>query len=105
MPLVDLFCGVDFLPLDSVSYLRVENLLGELRESFPQISKAIFLYQGRLISYSVPKQDLAVLFQYLTHNLLNMSMRAELQPDYQSRRYNLKLIFGATLSLSMLCLK
>ncbi|KHN87897.1 Vacuolar fusion protein CCZ1 -like protein [Toxocara canis] len=86
LPLVDLFCGVDFLPLDSVTYLRVENLLGQLRESFPQISKAMFLYQGRLLSYSVPKQDLAVLFQYLTQNLLNMSMRAELQPDYHAGR-------------------
>lgn len=86
MPLVDLFHGVDFLPLDSVNYLRVENLIGQLREKFPQIVKVMFLYQERLLSYSVPKRDLPVLFQYLTQNLLSMSLRAELQPEQQSGR-------------------
>lgn len=101
MPLVDLFRGVDFLPLDSVNYLRVENLIGQLRERFPKIGKVMFLYQERLLSYSVPKQDLPVLFQYLTQNLLHMSLRAELQPEYQSSRsdsthHHGKFLTGAT---------
>ncbi|MFH4979170.1 hypothetical protein AB6A40_005879 [Gnathostoma spinigerum] len=83
MPLVDLFDGVDFLPLDSVNFLRVENLLGQLKESFPMIDKVLFLYQDRLLSYSIPKNDLAVLFKYLTQNLLKMSLTAELQPEFQ----------------------
>lgn len=85
MPLVDLFRGVDFLPLDSVNYLRVENLIGQLKEAFPQVAETMFLYQERLLSYSVPKSDLPVLFQYLTQNLLHMSLRAELQPKNPGR--------------------
>lgn len=87
MPLVDLFRGVDFLPLDSVNYLRIENLIGQLKEAFPQVAETMFLYQERLLAYSVPKSDLPVLFKYLTQNLLHMSLRAELQPEQQPGRY------------------
>ena len=90
MPLVDLFRGVDFLPLDSINYLRVENLIGQLTERFPEVAKTMFLYQERLLSFSVPKSDLFVLFRYLTQNLLHMSLRAELQPEQQPGRFVLR---------------
>lgn len=44
-PLLDLFTGVDFIPLQSSIYLTVETLMAELTEAFPQIAKLLFLYQ------------------------------------------------------------
>lgn len=83
MPLLDLFCGVDFLALDSLNYLRVENLVSCVLESFPKILKYMFFFQERLLTYTVPKRDLPVLFRYLTQNILSTSMRAELQPELE----------------------
>ncbi|MCP9259788.1 hypothetical protein DINM_002988 [Dirofilaria immitis] len=84
MPLLDVFCGVDYLSLDSVNYLRIENLLDDLVESFPQISRTIFFYQEHLITYNVSKTDLPVLCRYLTQHLLSRSMKEELQPEKYS---------------------
>lgn len=86
MILLDLFCGVDFLSLDSTNYLRIGNFLDQLVEQFPQISKTAFFYRERLISYDVSKTDLPVIFRYLTQNLLSRSLKEELQPE-KVRRY------------------
>uniref|UniRef100_A0A1I7W232 Vacuolar fusion protein CCZ1 homolog n=1 Tax=Loa loa TaxID=7209 RepID=A0A1I7W232_LOALO len=86
MPLLDVFCGIDYLSLDSISYLRIANLLDDLMETFPQISKTIFFYQERLITHSVSKTDLPILCRYLTQHLLSRSLKEELQPEKCSRR-------------------
>jgi len=85
MPLVNLFSGVEFLPMENVSLLRVETLIAQLQRAFPSISKLLFLYQDRLLWYTVQKSDVAVLFRYLTHNLLPMSLRAELHPSHLNK--------------------
>uniref|UniRef100_A0A158Q6Y8 Intu_longin_1 domain-containing protein n=1 Tax=Elaeophora elaphi TaxID=1147741 RepID=A0A158Q6Y8_9BILA len=86
MPLLDVFCGIDYLSLDSTNYLRIENLLDDLVETFPQISKTAFFYQERLITYSVSKTDLPILCRYLTQHLLSKSLKEELQPEKCSRK-------------------
>ncbi|KAL3984745.1 hypothetical protein ACH3XW_35795 [Acanthocheilonema viteae] len=86
MPLLDVFCGVDYLSLDSINYLRVENFLDDLVETFPQISKRVFFYQERLITYSVSKTDLPILCRYLTQHLLSRSLKEELQPEKCNRK-------------------
>ncbi|CAG9537952.1 unnamed protein product [Cercopithifilaria johnstoni] len=85
MPLLDVFCGVNYLSLDGINYLRIENLLDDLVETFPQISKTIFFYQERLITYSVSKTDLPILYRYFTQHLLSRSLKEELQPEKCSR--------------------
>uniref|UniRef100_A0A915PS22 CCZ1/INTU/HSP4 first Longin domain-containing protein n=1 Tax=Setaria digitata TaxID=48799 RepID=A0A915PS22_9BILA len=102
MPLLDVFCGVDYLSLDSTSYLRIENLLDDLTENFPQISKTVFFYQERLITYSVSKADLPVLYRYLTQNLLSRSLKEELQPERSSRKDSIhrgKFLTGSVASI------
>ncbi|VDK88516.1 unnamed protein product [Litomosoides sigmodontis] len=85
MPLLDVFCGVDYLSLDSINYLRIENLLGDLVESFPQISKTVFFYRERLITYSVSRTDLPILYRYLTQHLLSRLVKEELLPEKSNR--------------------
>lgn len=102
MPLLDVFCGVDYLSLDSINYLRIENLLDDVVETFPQISKTMFFYQERLITYSVSKTDLPILYRYLTQHLLSRSLKEELQPEkcsrfaltYNHSSFRLKLFFS-----------
>ncbi|CAK5025826.1 unnamed protein product [Meloidogyne enterolobii] len=50
-------------------------------EEFPQIKKTIFLYQERLIQYSVEKRDLIVLWHFLTQTIVPSAMQAELTPE------------------------
>lgn len=100
MPLLDCFNGIQFLSLDSTNFLRVETLISEILEVFPQIKKTIFLYQDQLLWYTVPRDELATLYRYLTQNLLPMSLRAELQPEAQRKMANLhhhgKFVTGPT---------
>lgn len=87
IPLVDLFPGVDFMPLTSgTDYLEVECLMTRLVEEFPAIKHTAFLYQQRLIQYTVEKTDLIPLFQFLTDRLIAYSLQLELQPEFSSKR-------------------
>ncbi|CAJ0946608.1 unnamed protein product, partial [Mesorhabditis belari] len=81
MPLLNHFIGVDFQPLNGTPFLTIETLLAEVKEDFPAVSKMLFLYQDKLLYYSVSKADLPSLYRYLTENLLPMSLRAELEPN------------------------
>lgn len=83
---MDLFSGVDFMPLSSVDYLEVECLVTRCLEEFPQVKHAMFLYQNRLIHYSLEKADLIAIYQFLTQNLIPYSLQAELQPEI-ARKY------------------
>uniref|UniRef100_A0A0N5BSB3 Intu_longin_1 domain-containing protein n=1 Tax=Strongyloides papillosus TaxID=174720 RepID=A0A0N5BSB3_STREA len=94
MPLIDLFNGVDMLPLKPPLLLMVERFVAHLIDHFPEIEKIMMLYQDRLVWHSVPKQDLLILFTYVTKSLLSTSTINELQPEsFNSRR--LSLTFGS----------
>ncbi|GMR58841.1 hypothetical protein PMAYCL1PPCAC_29036, partial [Pristionchus mayeri] len=81
MPLLDYFSGVNFLRLeDSSIFCDIDAFTTELTEQIPAVDKLIFLYQESLLYYTVPKRDLPALFHYLSHNLLPMSLRTELEP-------------------------
>ncbi|KAF8384707.1 ccz-1, partial [Pristionchus pacificus] len=82
MPLLDYFSGVIFLRLeDSALFCDIDAFTTELTEQIPAVDKLIFLYQESLLYYTVPKKDLPALFHYLSHNLLPMSLRTELEPS------------------------
>uniref|UniRef100_A0A1I7XLD1 Beta_helix domain-containing protein n=1 Tax=Heterorhabditis bacteriophora TaxID=37862 RepID=A0A1I7XLD1_HETBA len=84
MPLLDYMDGAPFLPLQSPVYLNVVSLTSELLEEFPVISKILFLYQEKVVYYSVSRRDLPSLVRYLTQNLLPMSIGPELEPTSRS---------------------
>ncbi|GMT09994.1 hypothetical protein PFISCL1PPCAC_1291, partial [Pristionchus fissidentatus] len=82
MPLLDYFSGVTFLRLDDPSlFCDIDAFTTELTEQIPAVDKLIFLYQDALLYYTVPRRDLPALFHYLSHNLLPMSLRTELEPN------------------------
>uniref|UniRef100_A0AC35UBS5 Intu_longin_1 domain-containing protein n=1 Tax=Rhabditophanes sp. KR3021 TaxID=114890 RepID=A0AC35UBS5_9BILA len=91
MPLVDLFNGVDMLPVIPQLLLTVERFISHLENEFTNIDKIMFLYQDRLVWHSVYKDDLLILFTYLTKSLLSASISDELQPEtFNCRRRTYK---------------
>ncbi|CAJ0562034.1 unnamed protein product, partial [Mesorhabditis spiculigera] len=95
MPLLNYFIGVDFQPLPGPNFLCIDTLITETKEAFPCVSKALFLYQDKLLYYTVNKADLPCLYRYLTENLLPMSLRAELEPN-ATRSQGGKFLTGPT---------
>lgn len=80
VPLLDIFSGIYFTPLDKVNYLKIQTLIGRLLETFTQIRHSVFLFNNKLLWYSIPRDDMCVLYRYLANNLLPAFMRQELEP-------------------------
>lgn len=77
-PLLDHLGGVEFQRLDERSYLNVVSLMNELCEEFSLVEKVMFLYQDKLLYYTIEQEDLPCMFRYLTENLLPTSIGPEL---------------------------
>ncbi|PAV85883.1 hypothetical protein WR25_09134 [Diploscapter pachys] len=81
MPLLDYLGGAEFLPLQGEIYLDIVTMLSEVEEEFPIIKKLVFLYQDKLLYYSISSRDVPSLLRYLTQNLLPGSLASELEPS------------------------
>jgi len=80
IPLIDLFAGVGFMNIPSTEYLDVQCLISRTCEQFPMIKKTIFLYQDKMVQYSVAKEDIIVVYRYLTQHLVQSAVHSELKP-------------------------
>uniref|UniRef100_A0AC35FQX2 CCZ1/INTU/HSP4 first Longin domain-containing protein n=1 Tax=Panagrolaimus sp. PS1159 TaxID=55785 RepID=A0AC35FQX2_9BILA len=103
IPLIDLFSGVGFMNMPSVDYLDVQCLISRCSENFPMIKKTLFLYQDKLVEYSVSKNDIIVVYRYLTQHLIQSAVQSELKPvasatyrETEEKKYIGKFITGAT---------
>ncbi len=87
---MDLFAGVDFMPLTSgTDYLDAECLMTRLTAEFPLVKHTVFLYQQRLIQYTVEKPDLIPLFRFIVDSVISYSLQLELQPEVGMRRMSI----------------
>lgn len=66
--------------MPSVDYLDVQCLISRCSENFPMIKKTLFLYQDKLVEYSVSKNDIIVVYRYLTQHLIQSAVQSELKP-------------------------
>lgn len=73
------------MPLSNVDYLEVECLVSRCVEEFSDVQWTLFLFQGKLIQYSVDKSHLIAINQFLAQNLIPFSLQSELQPETASR--------------------
>ncbi|KAE9548961.1 hypothetical protein FO519_007829 [Halicephalobus sp. NKZ332] len=80
IPLIDLFAGVGFMNIPSTEYLDVQCLISRTCEQFPMVKKTIFLYQDKMVQYSVAKEDIIVMYRYLTQHLVQSAVHSELKP-------------------------
>lgn len=49
--LADAFLGIQFLPLDKLSFLKVRSLVSHVEQTFPWINSITILYQDQIIWY------------------------------------------------------
>lgn len=85
-PLVNLFNGVDFLPLENLLFLEIQCLMTSCMEELPCIKKTMFLYQEKLIQYTVEKKDLITIWHFLNETLIPSAKQVELSPDNKNLR-------------------
>uniref|UniRef100_A0A914XW57 CCZ1/INTU/HSP4 first Longin domain-containing protein n=1 Tax=Panagrolaimus superbus TaxID=310955 RepID=A0A914XW57_9BILA len=103
IPLIDLFSGVGFMNMPPVDYLDVQCLISRCSESFPMIKKTLFLYQDKMVEYSVSKNDIIVVYRYLTQHLVQSAVQSELKPvasatyrETETKKFIGKFITGVT---------
>ena len=47
--LADAYLGIQFLPLDKLSFLKVRSLVSQIEQTFPWISSSTVLYQDQIV--------------------------------------------------------
>lgn len=68
--IMDLWGGVQYLPLQSGPFLRVQTLVNRVQEEFPLIESCMFLQQGQLVWSGLEPQTTRLMAHYLTTTLL-----------------------------------
>nr|CAG4643293.1 EOG090X084E [Ilyocryptus agilis] len=77
--LADAYLGIQFLPLDKLSFLKVRSLVGHIEQSYPWVNSTTVLYQDQIIWTGLCQEDVQLVFNYLTTGLLPAS--SSLSPD------------------------
>ncbi|CAG0880292.1 unnamed protein product [Cyprideis torosa] len=67
--ITDMLQGLQFLPLDKYSFLRISSLVNAVEEAFPMVSNSVFLLDDLLIWSGIEQRDMQVFYRYLTTSL------------------------------------
>lgn len=76
--ILNVFNGIQFLPLDKLKFLNVQCFINLLENNFPYIHFTAFLYNDRLIWSGVEPVDMQTIYYYLIGTLLPAHMETEL---------------------------
>ncbi|KAG8319935.1 vacuolar fusion protein ccz1 [Homalodisca vitripennis] len=79
--IMDIFQGVQFLPLDKQTFLHIQCFVNLLEASFPVVEFTAFLYNDRLIWSGLEPEDMQVVFHYLVYTLLPKFSETEAIPN------------------------
>nr|CAH7752102.1 unnamed protein product [Callosobruchus chinensis] len=77
--ILDIFNGIQYLPLDKNTFLKVQCFVNHLESSYPEISHTAFLYNDHLIWSGIEPEDMQTIYQYLIGTLLPANVETELQ--------------------------
>ncbi|KAK9881558.1 hypothetical protein WA026_016435 [Henosepilachna vigintioctopunctata] len=83
--ILNIFSGIQYLPLDKLTFLKVQCLINGLECDYPQVTHTAFLYNDHLIWSSVEPSDMQVLYHYLISTLLPANLEVELQGGSMQR--------------------
>ena len=61
--------GIQFLPLDKQSFLKIQSFVNLVEQTFSQIKYTAFLYTDQLVWSGLEQEDMRVLYKYLTTSL------------------------------------
>lgn len=77
--ILDVFQGIQFLPLDKQTFLRVQCFVNLIEAMFAHVKYTAFLYNDQLVWSGVEPGDMQVIYRYLVTSLLPAHMETELQ--------------------------
>ncbi|XP_041474181.1 vacuolar fusion protein CCZ1 homolog [Lytechinus variegatus] len=88
--------GIQFLPLDKNTYLRIQCFINLVEASFTQIKYTAFLYNNQLVWSGLEQDDMRVLYKYLTTSHFPSSLDTELKetPKSSSANHYGKFVMG-----------
>ncbi|KAJ8687341.1 hypothetical protein QAD02_023135 [Eretmocerus hayati] len=76
--ILDIFQGLQFLPLDKITFLRVQCFMNLVEATFPQVKYTAFLYNDQLVWSGLEPEDMQVVYNYLVSTLLPAHLEKEL---------------------------
>lgn len=71
--LADSYLGIQFLPLDKLSFLKVQSMVSHIEQKFPCLSSTTVLYQDQVVWTGLCQDDVRLLYNYLTTALFPAS--------------------------------
>uniref|UniRef100_A0A4W4F9S2 CCZ1/INTU/HSP4 first Longin domain-containing protein n=1 Tax=Electrophorus electricus TaxID=8005 RepID=A0A4W4F9S2_ELEEL len=76
--LLDVFGGISFLPLDKMTYLKIQSFVNKVEENLSLVKYTAFLYNDQLIWSGLEQDDMRILYKYLTTSLFPRHSEPEL---------------------------
>lgn len=77
--ILEIHNGIQFLPLDKNTYLRIQCFINLIEATFSQIKYSAFLYNDQLVWSGLEQEDMRILYKYLTTSLFPSSLDTELK--------------------------
>ncbi|XP_054714280.1 vacuolar fusion protein CCZ1 homolog [Uloborus diversus] len=77
--LLDIFQGIHFLPLERYSFLKILCFINQVEEKFRCIRYPIFLYNDQLVWSGLEPDDMQILYQHLSSDLIPSFIDSELK--------------------------
>ncbi|XP_035222131.1 vacuolar fusion protein CCZ1 homolog, partial [Stegodyphus dumicola] len=77
--LLDVFQGIHFLPLERYSFLKILCFINQIQEKFRCIQYSIFLYNDQLVWSGLEPEDMQILYQHLSLDLIPSFIDSELK--------------------------
>nr|XP_023019873.1 vacuolar fusion protein CCZ1 homolog [Leptinotarsa decemlineata] len=77
--ILNVFCGIQYLPLDKQTFLKVQCFVNLLESTFPIVPHTAFFYNEHLIWSGVEPSDMQVIYQYLSTSVFPANLETETQ--------------------------
>lgn len=77
--ILNIFSGIQYLPLDKQTFLKVQCFINFLESTYPVIEHTAYLYNDHLIWSGIEPSDMQIVYQYLIGTLLPANIETELQ--------------------------
>nr|CAG4651078.1 EOG090X084E [Simocephalus serrulatus] len=80
--LADAFLGIQFLPMDKLSFLKVRSLVSHVEQTYPCITSSTVLYQDQIVWTGLCQDDVQLIYNYLTTKLFPASTSLSSETRY-----------------------
>ena len=77
LDILDVFQGIDYLPLEKVDFLRVQCFVNLVENTFLAVRHVCFLHNEHVVWTTLQLEDMKILYKYLTSRLFPASNDSE----------------------------